>query len=304
MVVYTENDFFKYKYSENMNNNKLKIDDSEENILSIVKIGFFGPSGSFTEEAALTLEGELVAFYTIPEVFDAVSQDKVDIGVVPIENSIEGSVGITLDLLAHDYDLKIKNEIILPISHNLLVNPNMTVDNIKIIYSHPQALSQCRKFIEGLYIVTQSAPSTSAAAEMIVGKTYAAAISTMRAAQIYSLDIAASNIQDYKNNLTRFVVVSKLDHRRTSNDKTSIVFSLPEDRAGGLYEILGEFAEKNVNLTKIESRPSKEKLGRYIFFVDLEGHREDLQIRNILNIIKSEVRYIKIIGSYPKERQD
>ncbi len=287
-----------------MNNYRKEIDERGEDLLNRVKIGFFGPSGSFTEEAALTLEGDLVAFYTIPEVFDAVSKDKIDIGVVPIENSIEGSVGITLDLLAHDYDLKIKNEIILPISHNLLVNPNMTLDDIKIIYSHPQALSQCRKFIEGLNVVTKSAPSTSAAAELIVGKKYAAAISTIRAAQIYDLDIAANNIQDYQNNLTRFVVVNKQDHPRTYSDKTSIVFSLPEDRAGGLYEILGEFARKNVNLTKIESRPSKEKLGKYIFFVDLEGHREDLEIRNILNIIKSTVGYIKILGSYPKEGHD
>jgi prephenate dehydratase len=287
-----------------MNNYRKEIDERGEDCLNRVKIGFFGPSGSFTEEAALTLEGDLVAFYTIPEVFDAVSQNKVDIGVVPIENSIEGSVGITLDLLSHDYDLKIKNEIILPISHNLLVNPNMTLDDIKIIYSHPQALSQCRKFIEGLNVVTQSAPSTSAAAELIVHKKYAAAISTIRSAQIYDLDIAEHNIQDYQNNLTRFVVVNKQDHHRTYTDKTSIVFPLPEDRAGGLYEILGEFARKNVNLTKIESRPSKEKLGKYIFFVDLEGHREDLEIRNILNIIKSKVGYIKILGSYPKEGHD
>ncbi len=280
-----------------MDNRKNKIDEREKGI----KIGFFGPSGSFTEEAALTIEGDLVAFYSIPEVFDAVCQDKVDFGVVPIENSIEGSVGITLDLLAHDYDLKIKNEIILPISHNLLVNPNTNLDDIKIIYSHPQALSQCRKFIEGLNVITQSAPSTSAAAELIVGKKNAAAISTTRAAQIYGLDIALKNIQDYKNNLTRFVVINKQDHYRIGKDKTSIVFSLPKDRAGGLYEILGEFARKNINLTKIESRPSKEKLGSYIFFVDLEGHREDPEIRNILNIIKSKVGYIKILGSYPRE---
>ncbi len=283
---------------------RIETDKEGENTLCRVKIGFFGPSGSFTEEAALTLKGDFMPFYTIPEVFDAVSQDKVDIGVVPIENSIEGSVGITLDLLAHDYDLKIKNEIILPISHNLLVNSNMTLDDIKIIYSHPQALSQCRKFIESLDIVTRSAASTSAAAELILGKKHAAAISTVRAAQIYGLDIAVNNIQDYKNNLTRFVVINKQDHLKTGNDKTSIVFSLPKDSAGGLYEILGEFARENVNLTKIESRPSKEKLGRYIFFVDLEGHREDREIRNILNIIKSKVGYIKILGSYPEEGYD
>lgn len=269
-----------------------------------VKIGFFGPSGSFTEEAALTLEGDLMSFSTISEVFEAVNQDKVDRGVVPIENSIEGSVGLTLDLLVHDYDLKIKKEIILPISHNLLVNPETALKDIEIIYSHPQALSQCRKFIEDRGVDTQTAPSTSAAAEWIIGKDHAAAISTRRAAQIYGLEIAASDIQDYKNNLTRFVVIDKEDHVTTGEDKTSFIFSLLYDKPGGLYEILGEFARKDINLTKIESRPSKEKLGRYIFFVDLEGHRKDREIRNILNMIKSKVENIKILGSYPNEGYD
>lgn len=266
----------------------------------ITKIGFLGPSGSFTEEAALKLKGNLEVFYTIPEVFNGVNQDKVDMGVVPIENSIEGSVGLTLDLLAHDYDLKIENEIILPISHNLLVNPNTTIEDIQVIYSHPQALSQCRKFIESLNVNTQSVSSTSAAAELIVSEKNAAAISTIRAAQIYGLTIAAKNIQDYENNFTRFVVISKQLHEKTGKDKTSIVFSLLEDKAGGLYDILGVFVKENINLTKIESRPSKDRLGRYIFFVDLEGHQQDLLIRNILNIIRSKVGSMKIIGSYPR----
>lgn len=269
-----------------------------------IKIGFFGPSGSFTEEAALTVKGDHISFNTITEVFEAVSQDQVDSGVVPIENSIEGSVGLTLDLLAHEHDLMIKKEIILPISHNLLVNPGTSPEDIEVVYSHPQALSQCRKFIENLGVETQPTPSTSAAAEWIIGKGHAAAISTRRAAQIYSLEIAASNIQDYENNLTRFVIIGKFDHARTGEDKTSIIFSLQRDKPGGLYEILGEFAKKNINLTKIESRPSKEKLGKYIFFVDLEGHREDGEIGNILNMIKSKVGYIKILGSYPNEGYD
>jgi prephenate dehydratase len=268
------------------------------------RIGFFGPSGTFTEEAALRVWGKLISFDTIPEVFEAVYEGKVDMGVVPIENSIEGSVGITLDLLAHDYDLKIKKEIIVSISHNLLLNFNTDVEDVKIVYSHSQALSQCRNFIEGMGVVIHATPSTSAAAELITGKKEAAAIGTKRAAEIYGLKIAAQDIQDYKNNRTRFVVLNQEDHSLTGRDKTSLMFSLLEDKPGGLYQILEEFAVRNVNLTKIESRPSKNKLGSYIFFVDFEGHRDDPDIGNILNIIKSKVEYIKILGSYPKEGDD
>lgn len=269
-----------------------------------MKIGFFGPSGTFTEEAALTLKGEHVAFDTISEVFRAVSGGEVDCGVVPIENSIEGSVGITLDLLAHDYDLKIEGELILPISHNLLINPDAEIGDVNLVYSHSQALSQCRKFIEGLGADTRSVNSTSAAAKLIAGDKASAAISNSRAAEINDLKIVARDIQDYDNNVTRFVVVSRKDHEKTGNDKTSIMFSLLEDKPGGLYEILGIFAGYDINLTKIESRPSKEKLGRYIFYIDFEGHREDRTIKNIISTIRSKVGYIKIFGSYPKEGDD
>ncbi len=267
-------------------------------------IGYFGPKGTFTEEAALKIEGEHRAFGSINEVFQAVESGKVDCGVVPIENSIEGSVCITLDLLTHDYDLKIKGEIILPISHNLLINPDAEMGDIEIVYSHSQALSQCRKFIEDLKVEMRSVTSTSKAAELIVGKKSSAAISTRRAAELNGLKVAARDIQDYKNNLTRFVIISRQDHDKTGKDKTSIVFSLSEDRPGGLYEILGVFAGFNINLTKIESRPSKEKLGRYIFFIDFEGHRDDLMIRNIISMIQPKVGYLKIFGSYPKEGDD
>ncbi len=226
--------------------------------------------------------------------------DNVDVGVVPIENSIEGPVGVTLDLLVHDYDLKIKREIIISINHNLLINHEAGIDDIDFVYSHIQALSQCRKFTEGLGVVVNSTPSTSAAAEMVKGKMNAGSIGTKRAALIYGLKIAASDIQDYKNNVTRFVVIDKEDHERTGNDKTSIVFSIMEDRPGGLYKILEVFAENDVNLTKIESRPSKEKLGSYIFFVDFEGHRTDELITNILDTIISKLGSIKVLGSYPK----
>jgi prephenate dehydratase len=263
-----------------------------------------GPNGTFTEEAASLIGDELLAFDSILDVLDAVETDGVDMGVVPIENSIEGPVGVTLDLLVHNYDLKIKREIIIPISHNLLINPNTHISDIKFVYSHIQALSQCRNFTEELEVVVNATPSTSAAAEMVKGKKNTAAIGTKRAAEIYGLKIIASDIQDYKNNVTRFVVLSKKDHEPTGKDKTSIIFSIMEDKPGGLYEILGIFADYSINLTKIESRPSKEKLGRYIFFVDFNGHRTDEQIGYILNIIRSKVGYMKVLGSYPAEGED
>ncbi len=268
------------------------------------RIGFFGPSGTFTEEAASLIGDDLIAFDSILDILEAVEKGEVNVGVVPIENSIEGPVGVTLDLLVHDFDLKIKKEIIIPISHNLLINPDADIDDVQLVYSHIQALSQCRKFTEGLGVVVNSTPSTSAAAEMIKGKKNSAAIGTKRAAKIYGLKIAASNIQDYENNVTRFVVIDKTDHERTGKDKTSIVFSILEEKPGGLYEILEVFAKNKINLTKIESRPSKEKLGSYIFFVDFEGHRTDKLIGNILNIIRIKLEYIKILGSYPTEGED
>ncbi|AEG19137.1 prephenate dehydratase [Methanobacterium paludis] len=267
-------------------------------------MGFLGPSGTFTEEAASKLRGVLVAFDSIVGVLEAVDKGEVDLGVVPIENSIEGPVGMTLDLMVHDYDLKIRNEITIPISHKLLVNPDVKVEDVDIVYSHIQALSQCRKFLDKLGVVTHATPSTSAAAELVSGKKNAAAIGTARAAQIYGLKIAEDDVQDYKNNVTRFVVIDHGDHSMTGRDKTSVVFSLMKDKPGGLCEILGEFSRKDINLTKVESRPSKEKLGRYIFFIDFEGHRADPEIGNILNIIKSKVEYIKILGSYPTEGED
>ncbi|MBP2046365.1 prephenate dehydratase [Methanobacterium aggregans] len=225
-------------------------------------------------------------------------------GVVPIENSIEGPVCVTLDLLVHEYDLKIRNEITIPISHNLLLNPEAEIEDINVIYSHIQALSQCRKFTESLGVDVHTAPSTSAAAKLVVGEKNAGAIGTEKAAEIYGLKIAARNIQDYPNNVTRFVVVALEDSPRTGNDKTSLVFSMLEDKPGGLHHVLGEFARRNINLTKIESRPSKEKLGSYLFFVDFEGHRSDPEIENVLNIIRSNVGYIKILGSYPAQGDD
>lgn len=256
-----------------------------------MKIGYLGPKGTFTEEAAIKLKKfekcKLLSFDSIVEVLDAVDKNKIDKGVVPIENSIEGSVGITLDLLAFEYNLCIYREIIIPINHCLITNKGVKLSDIEVICSHPHSLAQCRKFIEKLGLKIRSFQSTAAAAKFIKGKLNYAAIAPKRAAKLYNLHVIQENIQDYKNNFTRFIVVAKRDHEFTGDDKTSIVFSL-EDKPGRLYEVLKEFAKRNINLTKIESRPLKLGLGRYIFFLDFEGHRKENKIVDVLDAVSKK----------------
>lgn len=286
--------------NSNSNNNHNSLKESAKEKPNMI-IAFFGPAGTFTEEAASRLNGELVAFDSIIEVLEAVKTDRAKKGVVPIENSIEGPVGVTLDLLAQDYDLTIEKEIILPISHNLMVNNGVKLEEIDSVYSHAQPLAQCRIFLEKLGIVTHSTSSTAAAAKFIKDKKNAAAIGNYRAAELYDLDIIKSDIQDFEHNRTRFIVLGKNKSKPTGYDKTSIVFSLYEDRPGGLYEILGYFAGKKINLTKIESRPSKKGLGKYFFFIDFEGHQDDVIVKGILDTIKNNAPFLKILGSYPHE---
>lgn len=267
------------------------------------KVAFLGPRGTFTHEAASALGGELVSYCSIPSVMNSVVDGECSKGIVPIENSIEGPVGLTLDLLAHKIDLIIEEEIIIPISHNLLVDKDICdtedIGDITDVYSHSQALAQCQNYLENHHLKTHFTLSTAAAAKSIKGQKGVAAIGTLKAAEIYGLMPIDKNIQDIKNNQTRFIILSKNSAKITGHDKTSILFSLSDDNPGGLYEILGVFARSNINLTKIESRPSKEGLGKYIFFVDLEGHQDDEKIKNILDILKEKTSFMKILGSYP-----
>lgn len=262
-------------------------------------IAYLGPEGTFTEEAAYRLSKKLIPFDSIIDVLDAVKSGKADKGVVPIENSIEGPVGVTLDLLAHEYDLCIEREIVLKVSHYLLANKGVELEELSDVYSHPQSLAQCHKFIEKMGFIIHPTSSTAAAAKIIKGRRECCAIGTLRAARLYGLDVLAEDIQDYTPNMTRFIVIATYDHEFTGSDKTSILFTLAEDRPGGLYEILGLFADANVNLTKIESRPSKMGLGKYIFFLDFEGHRKEKNISIILEEIKNRTPFMKILGSYP-----
>ncbi|WP_405274064.1 prephenate dehydratase [Methanobrevibacter sp.] len=263
-------------------------------------ISFLGPKGTFTHEAANLVGEELIPYCTIPAVLESVDNGECSLGVVPIENSIEGPVGITLDSLAHKFDLKIFKEIIIPINQNLIVNPGCTMDDIEDVYSHAQALAQCQDFVRKHKIQPHYAISTARAAKDIMGDKSKAAIGNSKIVELYGLEILKSNIQDVDNNATRFVVVSKDDHEITGADKTSIIFSIYEDKPGGLYNILGIFQKNDINLTKIESRPSKKGLGKYLFFVDFEGHKDEDVICDILKEIQEHTYYFKILGSYPK----
>ena len=244
----------------------------------------------------------LIPYCTIPAVLESVENGESLYGVVPIENSIEGPVGITLDSLAHKFDLKISDEIIIPINQNLMVNPGTKMEDIEDVYSHSQAISQCREFIVQNNIQPHYAVSTANAAKNIVGDKTKAAIGNSKAAELYGLEIIRPNIQDTDNNETRFVVVSKDDNEPTGTDKTSIIFSIYEDKPGGLYNVLGIFQKNNVNLTKIESRPSKKGLGKYVFFVDFKGHRNDELIERIISEIEDKTYFLKVLGSYPEFR--
>lgn len=267
----------------------------------IKQVGYLGPEGTFSNEAVLKVSGTdslIVPFDSIWDVFEALVCDEIDEAVLPIENSTEGSVSITLDALSK-YDLKIKAELYLPIKHNLLVQKGKTLSDIRVICSHSQALAQCRTYLNNLHIPVHSMPSTSNAARYVTELSTAAAVGNEILSRKYNLEILEHDIQDYDNNVTRFVVVSKVDVEEIVPDsKTSIIIALNGDRPGGLYEVLRVFALNHINLTKIESRPSKQGIGKYIFFIDFEGHRNETHIVETLDAIEEKVKFFKILGSY------
>lgn len=287
------------------------------------KISFLGPRGTFSHEAASTISDNLISYCSITDVMGSVDSGESLKAVVPIENSIEGPVNLTVDSLVHDFDLKICGEIIIPISHNLLVNSGTSLDEVKDVYSHSQALNQCRYFIQDHDMLAHYTLSTAEAARKVSESGKGGAIGNLKAAELYGLEVLASNIQETSNNQTRFIIVSKEDFDESEDNsyccsaskvsdcccgdiesdeeyKTSIAFSLFEDNPGGLYNILGIFAKYNINLNKIESRPSREGLGKYIFFIDFEYKKNNKEIPSILDNLKSETSFFKHLGSYPK----
>ncbi len=268
-------------------------------------VAYFGPAGTFTEAAALTYapQATLVPYPTIPAVAEAVSKGQAEEGVVPIENSLEGPVIDTVDLLIHTTSLLICHELVLPIEHCLLVRPGTREADIRAIYSHPQALGQCRGYIARRFPNAAVIPamSTAAAAERLKQEgDGAAAIAPYRAAVLYGVQVLERGIQDNASNATRFVVLAHKDSPPTGRDKTSLCFSFSDDRPGRLYAAIGEFARRGINLLKVESRPTKEAMGRYFFLLDMAGHRQDGLVKEALEALRGHVTVLKVFGSYPR----
>ena len=268
-------------------------------------LAFLGPSGTYTEEAALLYDpqAELRPFPNITAVGMAVASGETDQGIVPIENSIEGSVNFTLDLLVSEGSLLIRNEMVLPIEHFLMGRPGTQIQEIQVIYSHPQALAQCREYLESKFVNAERSASLSTAqavGDAISSQVPAAAIAPRRAADLYHAEVLDSAIQDVAANVTRFVILAKSDHPPTGNDKTSLSFTFAEDVPGQLYTVMGEFAQRDINLGKIESRPTKTSLGQYIFLIDCDGHREDRPLGDAIEAVKNRVSSLRVMGSYPK----
>jgi prephenate dehydratase len=268
----------------------------------MVKVAFQGERGAFSEDAAAKLFGKSIDFVPcirLKEVFELATQDKVDFGVVPLENSQAGSINETYDLLLA-YPLNISAEAILRVSHCLMALPGEKLADITTIYSHPQALAQCEEFLSKLKVEIMPSYDTAGSARMIKEKKLknCAAIASKRAADIYGLEILAPEIETSANNYTRFVAVSKQKAKPAQRNKTSLVFAA-EHKPGSLYRILGIFATRNINLTKLESRPSRTKPWEYVFFVDFEGHLDGEVCQEAMRELQKETTFIKMLGSYP-----
>lgn len=267
-------------------------------------VAYLGPQASFTHLASVSKFGSSVKYtpcVSITEVFQEVSRKRADYGVIPIENSIEGAVNHSLDMFI-DSDLRICSEIIFEISHYLM--SQSTLKQIKRIYSKPEVFGQCRIWIETHLHKAElvDTTSTTAAAERASREDGAAAIASKLAASVYNLPILAEEIEDSPHNVTRFLVIGRQISKRTGKDKTSILVSI-KDKVGALYEMLDPIRINKVNMTKIESRPSKKKAWDYYFFIDLEGHVEDKHIKKTLDQVEEKARFLKVLGSYPSVRE-
>jgi prephenate dehydratase len=270
-------------------------------------IAFFGPAGTFTEEALLTEPDYAAAVLeprsTITDVLEAVDRGEVDLGFVPMENAIDGTVRDTLDALVLDFDLLIQREVVLDIHLHLMAAPGTKLSEVRRVLSFPVALAQCRKYLaEHLPEAEAIAANSTADAARQLGEHAepgTAAIAPRLAAELYGLSVLVEDVEDYPGNQTRFVAVSRSGiPRPTGHDRTSIVCFQRADRPGSLHGILGQFAARNINLTKLESRPTKRGLGDYCFVIDLDGHLDDEVVADCLRDLHAELAGVKLLGSY------
>jgi prephenate dehydratase len=271
-------------------------------------IAYLGPPGTFSEEAALAWGGigaHLLPLASLPAVVTAVETGAASACVLPLENSLEGAVTTTLDLLIRETSLQIRSELILPVRHMLAVRPGLQLDEIQVLHAHPQALGQSRRFVErclpGAAIVA-ALSNAAALTDALADSRPAAAISTRRAIELKSAATLAHDIQDHPNNQTRFILLAPEDAAPTGGDRTSLCFAMHENRAGSLHAALLVLAEARINMTRLESRPAKELLGEYIFLADIEGHRLEPHVAAALQRLRQQTTFFKIFGSYPRYR--
>ena len=269
----------------------------------MIKVSFQGERGAFSEAAArsfFTDQIETIPFPTFAEVLESTDKDKTEYSVLPVENSIEGSVGESYDLL-YSTKLNVMGEIYHQIEHCLIGNGDL--DEVDTVYSHPQALGQCRNFIQKNNMKTVPTYDTAGSVRIIkeINKNNISCIASKTASEIYKMPIILENIADNLNNYTRFLVLSKNTSEETGNDKTSIIFSIKHE-PGSLFRIIEKFHNDDINLTKIESRPTKSTNWEYNFYVDFEGHSKNQKISEMLEKIKTETLFMKILGSYPSAK--
>jgi prephenate dehydratase len=272
------------------------------------RVAFLGPPGTFTEEALLgqpdLAAAELVPLPSMPDVLLATESGEADLGFVALENSIEGTVRLVIDALVFERELLIQREVVMSVRQHLVAPPGMGLADVRRVVSFPDAMAQCRRFfavqLAGVEVV--AANSTAEAVRQVADERPpgTAALGSTLAAKLYGLDVIASEIDDHPENATRFVVVARSGIPAPSgHDKTSIVCFQADDRPGSLHAILGQFTARNINLTKLESRPTKHSLGDYCFIIDLEGHVDDEVVADCLRDLHAQLANVKFLGSYP-----
>ena len=278
---------------------------------TLMRLGYLGPAGTFSEEAARAALGgddaELVGLATVRDTILAVHDGSVDRAIVPIENSLEGPIGVTLDTLADDHDVAVVGELVLTISQHLIAGSRLALESIERVLSHPQAISQCARFLRERVpnAAIEPASSTAEATRIVVGRDEPwAAIGTLRAAELYGATVIARGVEDEPGNATRFVFLARRAAAQIPPDgtpaKTSLCFwGSGDDSPGWLVRCLSEFAFRGVNLTKIESRPLRMRLGHYRFFVDCEGSAAEPSVAEAVEGLRKHCEQVRILGSYP-----
>ncbi len=276
------------------------------------RLGYLGPRGTLSEEAAERLAAavgaapeDLVAQPSVPEALEAVQEGKARWAAVPAENSLEGSLGLTWDWLLSSPHLTIVGETVLPVVHHLLGQRGLKLAAVTAVLSHPQALGQCRAFLRTRLPQAkqyETASTAEAARVVSVNELPLAAVGSERAARLYGLDVLERGIQDVPENATRFLLVSRTGEpvAPTGCDRTSLVCTLERDRPGALYRMLGAFATRGVNLSRLESRPARRQLGEYVFFIDLEGHAAEEPLASALAELRVDGSLLRVLGSYPR----